>query len=120
MKSRALDLHLAGEVARQNLGEAGHVIDILFGIESGELAAEFGEAVDDFAAHTTHSGIKGTKQTHRPSTDDSDIIEFGFVQFVQEDYSRSPIMSPTSPANHELLTARRSIGKHSRRWWDRA
>ncbi len=56
-----------------HLGKTGHVVDVLFGIEGGELAAELGHAFDHFDGHLAHSRIKGGKQSRRTSTDDGDV-----------------------------------------------
>jgi hypothetical protein len=60
----------ADVVLGQDLGEAGDVVDVLFGVDGDELAAQFGEGVDDLGFEAAHAGVEGGKQPDRPPTDD--------------------------------------------------
>ena len=73
-KARSLNDHLGGQVAGQDFGKARHVVDVFFGIEGGQLAAEFGQAVNDLGLHLAHSGIECAEQTDRAAADNGHIV----------------------------------------------
>ena len=69
--------HLLGQTVDQLQGAdarvAGDVVDRLFRIERGALAAERVERVDDLAVHLQHAALEHREQAHRAGADDRDI-----------------------------------------------
>lgn len=58
----------ADVVFGQDFGEAGDVVDVLFGVDGDELAAQFGEGVDDLGLEAAHAGVEGGEQANRSAT----------------------------------------------------
>ena len=75
---RAVLHHLLGEVGDQvagvDFGVAGHVEDVLFGVQCGELPAELGQAVYDFGLHAAQARVVGRVLADRPAADDGDVV----------------------------------------------
>ncbi len=63
------------EILRQDLREAGHVIDILLRIGGRELSAELGQAVDDLGGEAPEAGIVGGEQAGRSTADDRNVMQ---------------------------------------------
>ena len=72
---KSLRDHVAHEVLGQDLREAGHVEDVLLGIEGHELAAERGQGVHDARRGAAHARVEGGEEPGRPPADDRDVPE---------------------------------------------
>src|SRR5205807_3183038 len=76
---RGLVLHrLFGEVVHQlpadDPGEPRDVVDPLFGVERGDLAAEGVQAFDDLGAQGPEAGVVRGVQPHRAPAQDGDVV----------------------------------------------
>ena len=65
--------HFGGQLLGEDLGKAGHVVNVLLGIKRGELAAEVVKAVDNSNRHAAQSGIERSKEAHRPAANNRDV-----------------------------------------------
>jgi hypothetical protein len=70
---RLLDLAVH-KLTGQDLGKAGKVIDVLVGVEGGQLAAELGQAIDDLGPGIPQPCVKGGKEPGWPAPDDGDVV----------------------------------------------
>ena len=67
------------EVFGEDLGEAGDVVDIFFGVEGGELPAEDVEGVDELGFHVAEAGVEGGEEADGAGTDDGEVEDVGRV-----------------------------------------
>jgi hypothetical protein len=61
------------EIFRQDLGEAGDVVDIFLGIEGGELSAKHVEGVDQLDRHSPKAGVEGREKACGAGANDRKI-----------------------------------------------
>ena len=66
---------LPHEVLGQHLREAGHVEDVLLGIERRELSAQLRQRVDDPRRGAAHPRVELREDPRRPAADDREVLE---------------------------------------------
>jgi hypothetical protein len=72
---QALLGHLAHEIAGPDPGKTRHVIDELLGVERGELASYFFQAVDQLGRDPAHPGVEESELSGGAATDHGEIEE---------------------------------------------
>ena len=73
MKRRDLAFEARHEIARVNSGMAGDVVNWLFRIQRGALAAHFGQCIDQHAGELQHPEFEHREQANRACADDRNI-----------------------------------------------
>ena len=77
---RRLKLHrlldqVVDEVLGLDLRKAGHIVDVLLGIQRRKLPAELRHAFENFDGALPHAGIERRKEPRRPTADDRDVVQ---------------------------------------------
>ena len=66
---------LGDQVLGQHARKAPHIVDILLGIERGELAAQLGQRVNDLGAHLAQPGVERPKEARGAAANNSEVVE---------------------------------------------
>lgn len=73
--------HLVGEIFGEDFVKSGNVVDVLFGIESRELAAELGEGVDDSDRHPSQACVEAGEQAAGSASYDRNVNSLQMLIF---------------------------------------
>src|SRR5438094_7018447 len=63
------------QILREHLRNAGHVEDVLLGIQRRELSTGVRKRVDDLRRHTAHTSVKKSEEPRGPSADDRNVLD---------------------------------------------
>ena len=72
-------MQLVDQLVGEDRRIAGNVVDGLFRIERGALAARRIQRVDDMAVHVQHAALENGEQADRSGADDGDVGAKGLV-----------------------------------------
>jgi hypothetical protein len=73
MKGLNLFDHPLDQVLGQDLGIACDIVDVLLGIECGQLASRLGKRIDQPDGEVAQTQIEGSKEANRPRADHDDV-----------------------------------------------
>ena len=95
LKRRDLLHQAVGQFLARDNGIAGNIVDRLFGIKFGALAAGTVEDVDQMAFHVEQAHFKNRKQAARTRADDHRVGFDGFICHLctHRSYLSKPVLS---------------------------